>query len=195
MAPSTDDVALSDGVNGLPSFRRAWSSVIAIASPNNEVFPSSPSRYSTSSRPFNLLRASATTKCSHSSPAFPCEFLVRLFEDEEFFGFFSWCMLGESVKECEEVGVEIIFFFSSCYFIAVAWLQASGVNERRRIEFYEFGVKRRGLGTDGAAVEGGLVHRSSGSRSLKFLSELQISNYLVVAFLTSSRNRVLCQWN
>jgi hypothetical protein len=52
------------------------------------------------------------------------------------------------VTECEEVGVEIISFFFSCHFIAVAWLQASGVNERRRIEFYEFGVKGRGFGAD-----------------------------------------------
>lgn len=40
MAPSTDDVALSDVVNGIPSFRRAWSSAIAIASPNDESSPS-----------------------------------------------------------------------------------------------------------------------------------------------------------
>lgn len=113
MAPSTDDVALSDVVNGIASFRRAWSSAIAIAKRKRRKFsyhlPLAPRQV-----PVPLtyyVRVRRQNAATHRMLVRVISLVVRLKED--FFGFFAWCILWESVTECEEVGVEITFFFFS----------------------------------------------------------------------------------
>lgn len=171
--------------------RRAWSSAIAISIPNNKGLLSP--LLNISSCPLNLLRASATTKCCHSSPAFPCVFIVRSFE---VWGFF-WVFLhgASSGRVWRSVKKLVRRWF---HFLVLSFHRCSVAASLRREEEANNRVLRVWVQAKRLATLLSCCWRRSctselGFAMLRTLIWAQNLTSAVVAFLASSRNRVSCQ--